>query len=135
MSPANASTATALRAGITVLACVQLGLGIFMVVAPGSFYEALAHFGPANDHLIRDVGAFYLALGAGLLISLARPTWRAPMLVVGAVWYALHAANHALDIGRADPAWVGPADLALLVLGAVVFAVLARMALARNDGG
>lgn len=134
MSSANGSTAAALRAGITLLAFIQLGLGIFMVVAPGSFYDALAHFGPANDHLIRDVGAFYLALGAGLLISLTRPNWRAPTLVVGAVWYALHAANHALDVGGADPAWVGPADLALLVLGAIVFAALARMALARNDG-
>lgn len=104
----------------------QVGQSIWMIVSPGSFYDAIAGFGVQNDHYIRDVATFGLAAGGLLLAAVTRPSWRVPALVFAALWYAAHAVNHLADIDRADPDWVGPVDFAALTVGAIIFAVLAR---------
>jgi hypothetical protein len=43
------------------------------MVAPEAFFEAVATFEPLNAHLIRDVGACMVGLGAVLLLAAARP--------------------------------------------------------------
>ena len=48
-----------------------------------------------------DVGAFVLAFGIAVLIAAQRPAWRVPVLALGAIWYGLHAINHAFDVGDA----------------------------------
>jgi hypothetical protein len=40
----------------------------------------------------------------------------APVLVLALLQNLLHAFNHLLDVGEADPAWLGPATLISLVL-------------------
>jgi membrane-associated PAP2 superfamily phosphatase len=107
------------------LAAGQLLLGLWLALAPGAFHAALADFGPRNDHDLRDMAALYLALAAVLAVAARRPSWRVPVLALAALQYALHTVNHLVDIGRADPAWVGPFDAVTLGATAAAFAWLA----------
>jgi hypothetical protein len=106
----------------------QLGLGALMAVAPGTFFDAVADFGTRNDHFLRDMATFYLALGVVLLVAVDRPAWRAPVLALGALQYGLHALNHLLDIADADPGWVGPFDFLSLAVVAGLFLYALRTA-------
>ena len=81
-------------------------------------------FGPFNDHYVRDVSTFYLALVLALVVASRRPSWRAPVLWVALLQYAFHAVNHVVDVGDAEPGWVGPADVISLAIGAAAFALL-----------
>jgi hypothetical protein len=117
-----------LRAGLIALGLYQLALGLFMVVAPGTFFSELGPFGPRNDHYIRDNASWELALAAGALAAVAWRSWRVPVLALAAVHYALHAINHLVDVDKATPAWIGVADLVLLVIGAGLLVALWRRA-------
>jgi hypothetical protein len=110
-----------LRPILLILGVSQLALGAFLAIAPGTFFEALADFGVRNDHFLRDVATFYLALGVVLLVAVDRPAWRTPVLAFGAIQYGLHALNHLLDIADADPGWIGPFDFVSLAAVAAVF--------------
>ena len=110
--------------GVLALGLVQLGLGLWMAAAPESFFDAIGGFGPFNDHYVRDVSTFYLALGAGLVVAWRRPAWRVPVLAVAALQYAFHVVNHVVDVGDAEPGWVGPVDAIALALGTAAFALL-----------
>ena len=92
-------------------------------------------FGARNDHYIRDTATFSAAIGAGLLVSLRRPSWRVPMLAVSAVQFALHSVNHLVDIDKAHPAWTGYFDFFSLALTTVLLAWLLRVQLAQPAGG
>ncbi|HET6506298.1 MAG TPA: hypothetical protein VFG42_05885 [Baekduia sp.] len=127
-SSSPAARASALEAGIWSLAGVQLFLGLWQAALPGRFYDVLAHFGARNDHFLRDVSTYFLASGIALAIAARRPSWRAPVLAVVGFQYALHALNHLLDIGKADPSWVGPFDFVSLALGVLLIGWLYREA-------
>jgi hypothetical protein len=76
-----------------------LGSGLWAMVAPEGFFEAAATFEPFNAHLIRDVGAFMVGLGAVLLQAAARPAVEALAVAlcgagVGAV---AHTLSHVVD--------------------------------------
>jgi hypothetical protein len=122
------AAARALRAGLPALAAVQLVTGLMLALAPRAFFSAIADFGPRNLHDLRDMAAFYLASAIVLAIAAARPAWRAPALALVGLQYGLHALNHLLDIGRSDPGWVGPFDLASLAAGTLLVAALYREA-------
>ena len=96
-----------------------------MLFAPGAFYDGIATFQPRNDHYIRDLGTFYVALGIGFSAAARRPAWRGVVLVVAIVEYALHTANHLYDLGYPAEDWVGPATTALLAAGLAALALLA----------
>lgn len=52
-----------------------VALGLWAMVGPRSFFDAVAHFEPYNQHLLQDVGAFQVGLGVVLLLgSLAART-------------------------------------------------------------
>lgn len=122
------------RAILIVFGSSQLLLAAWMLVSPGSFFDAIAGFGAENHHYIRDSATFPFAIGIGLLIAAARPSWRLPVLAVAALWYLAHAVNHLFDIGGSDPGWVGPFDFALLLATGIALAALAILA-ARADAG
>ena len=106
-----------LRQALFLLAVVQLLLGAFLVIAPGPFGDNIAPYGSgADDHFLRDVGTFYLAMGAALLLAVRRPSWRVPVLFLVAVQYALHTINHLVDIADTDPGWLGPFNFVSLLL-------------------
>jgi hypothetical protein len=58
-----------LRAGLVFLAVTQVAAGVWGVMVPRSFYDDapwVAMLPPYNEHLVRDVGAYNLALGVVL---------------------------------------------------------------------
>jgi PPE-repeat protein len=104
-----------------------------MAIAPGAFFDAIGPFGTRNDHYLRDLSTFYIALGAAGLVAVRRPGWRVPVLALATIEFALHAINHLADIGKSDPGWNGPADFAAVAASAVLLAWMTRVA-ARDDG-
>lgn len=76
-----------------------LGSGLWAMVAPESFFEAAATFEPFNAHLLRDVGAFMVGLGAVLLFAAARPAVEAlPVALCGVgIGSLAHTVSHVVD--------------------------------------
>lgn len=107
------------RAALLALGAYQLALGGLMALGPATFYELVGPFGPYNAHYVRDAAAWELALAAGAFAAAARPAWRVPVLAVALVHAVVHVSNHLIDIGEADPVWVGVFNVvALLALAA-----------------
>jgi hypothetical protein len=104
----------------------QLVLGFLLWVTPGFFYEEIGPYPPRNDHYMADVATFYLALGAVTLVAVSRERWRVPVLAFALIQYALHAANHLIDIGESEPSWLGPANFVSLLLTTGLLAWMLR---------
>ncbi len=114
------------RAGLGALAAVQAIDGIYALAAPHSFYadfpagrgwvEALPAY---NEHLVRDVGALFLAtavfLGAAAYFLERRLA--AVALVSFLVFSVPHTIYHVLNLG---PYGVGDAVANVIALGATV---------------
>jgi hypothetical protein len=108
-------TAGSRRSLLLVLALEAAYVGLWAAAAPSSFYRSfpgggrhwVAVDGPYNEHLVRDVGALYLAL---LVFSVAGVVRADPDVgrLAGAGWLVfsgLHLAYHAAhlaDLGRSD---------------------------------
>jgi hypothetical protein len=122
-----------LRTLVRVLGVALLGVGCWIVVDASSFGESVASFDGFNTHDLRDFATFYLALGVVLIVVADRPAWRFPVLLVAALETAFHAINHAIDVADSDPAWLGPAELVVLLLATGLFAWLARVALRAQE--
>ena len=108
-----------LRTILLVAAAYHLALGAFMFFLPGPFYDSLGEFPPRNDHYVKDIATFYIALGLVLYISVRRRSWRVPVLLFATVEYALHAVNHLLDVGDAasdGKGWFAVFSISLLTL-------------------
>ncbi|HEX5852104.1 MAG TPA: hypothetical protein VFY36_03320 [Solirubrobacteraceae bacterium] len=123
-----------LEIGIAVFAAMELGLAVFMAVAPHAFYEAIGPFGVFNPHYLRDVASFEGAIGIALLVSLRRRSWRAPVLALTTLQFALHSVNHLVDIGRAHPRWAGFFDFLSLAPATLLLAYLWRAASLETEG-
>src|SRR5260370_16379341 len=72
--------------------------GGWALLAPVSFFSAVATFSPLNIHLLHDAGAFQVGLGLALTVAVAlRAPLRAPLIaVLGAS--VLHVIAHVEDI-------------------------------------
>jgi hypothetical protein len=125
-----------LRIVVGVIAAYHVVTGGLALVAPDTFFDEIGKYGLENSHYVGDVGAFMLAFGVVLAIAVVRPSWRAPLLWLGALWYGFHAINHAFDTGEARSDERGWTDTLLIALGAVLSAWLARVSerLSRVDG-
>ena len=95
---------------LRILGVLQLAQGALMVIAPHEFYDLVGPFGAYNDHYIRDVSTFYLALGVVMLLAAGRPRWRPAVLAFAALQVGLHTINHIVDVGDADPVGTGVFD-------------------------
>ena len=115
-------------AGLAAFGIFNLGQGAFMAAAPGIFFDEIGPFGIQNDHYIRDLASWYLALGAGLVVAVRRSSWRVPALALALLQFALHSINHLIDIDEANPSWLGVADFIALVVGAVLLLGLLKLA-------
>lgn len=101
-----------------------VGFGLWALVAPRSFFDALATFEPYNRHFLHDIGAFQVGLGAVLLLA-AFPRridgLAAALLGVG-IGGLLHTIAHVLDADlggtpATDIPSLGLLALALLAAG------------------
>jgi hypothetical protein len=100
----------------------QVVLGLLLWLTPGFFFDEIGPYGVRNDHYMGDLATWYLALGAAALVALRQASWRVPVLALAFIQYALHSLNHLIDIGDADPEWLGPANFVSLVLTTVLLA-------------
>ena len=88
-----------LRPGVTAAVLISglfaLAFGIWAFVAPASFAEFVAF--PYNRHLLHDVGAFQIGIGATMLLALL---WADSIMVVLAgyvVGSSFHLVSHIID--------------------------------------
>jgi predicted anti-sigma-YlaC factor YlaD len=101
-------------------------IGLFMIVAPGTFYDTLGNFGVRNDHYIFDVAAFELPLGLMLLAAARWPSWRVPALAFATLHWGLHALSHIVDPHHGAGDWIGWLEAAGLVLSTAILAMALR---------
>ena len=96
------------RIVLAVTVLIGLVIGIWAEFLPRAFYDAFPGFGlhwvdvagPYDEHLVRDVGAFYLALAVASGAAIAART-AAPGRVVGLAWTVfgvLHLGYHLLHL-------------------------------------
>jgi hypothetical protein len=121
-------TERALQAVLGFVALFHIALGGLALLAPDTFFDEIGFYGIENSHYVGDVGAFTLAFGVAVGISVWRASWRAPILWLGAIWYGLHAINHAFDTGEAKSEGRGWGDTLSIAFGALAAAWLARVA-------
>ncbi|TMK41754.1 MAG: hypothetical protein E6G56_03250 [Actinobacteria bacterium] len=122
--PSRWTSQRVLGLGLVALAAYHLALGLFMVVAPHTFYVRVGAFGPENHHYIGDNATYALAVGLAFVGAVRWSSWRVPVLALTTVQFALHTANHLRDISRAHPRYEGPLDFALLLAGTALLAGL-----------
>lgn len=80
--------------------------GVWMLLDAARWFGLIAaRTGPSNLHLVRDVGAAYLASGVALLWAARRPALRGPLAAVAGVFLGLHALTHVLEVagGSSSP--------------------------------
>jgi hypothetical protein len=107
-APKAGTTSVGVRAGLGILATLQGVVGVWALLAPVSFYTSFPIAGhgwvallpPYNEHLIRDVGEFSLALT--VVLATAAVTGQRQLSVVAicalAVYAIPHAVYHALHL-------------------------------------
>src|SRR6476469_6531561 len=103
-----------------VLGVSEILLGLWMVLAPRSFFDSIGGFGAFNPHYMRDVATFELAIGIVALLAIRRPSWWPATLAVAALQFGLHAINHIVDVGKADDLAAGIFDAASLTAVALL---------------
>jgi hypothetical protein len=108
----------------------SVAIGLFMLVAPETFFDTLGAFGVRNDHYIVDNASFELPLGLLLLAAARWPTWRVPALAFATLHWALHALSHVVDRHHAAGSGVGWLEAAGLLLGTVLLAIALRSSMA-----
>lgn len=99
-----------------------LGLGLWALISPRTFFSSLATFEPYNLHLLHDIGSFQIGIGAALLLA-GFPTrfdgLAAALLGAGA-GSAAHVLSHVLDV---DLGGNPSSDIPILsILGAALLA-------------
>ena len=116
-------TATAVRVICILGAVTFIGAGAWAMIDPQSFFDNLATYPPYNEHLLHDIGAFQIGLGAGLVAALMRHTGVQVALIAAGVGSAFHALAHFMDTelgGKSTDPWM-IATLAVLLLLPLAF--------------
>jgi hypothetical protein len=120
--------AVLVRVALALLALSAAFVGFWALLAPSSFYTSfpglgftwVSEAGPYDEHLVRDVGALYLALLVVTVLAVLRPVVVRPW-VAGLAWLVFgvpHLVFHAAHAGPGDA--VELAALAVSVLLAAV---------------
>lgn len=97
-----------------------VAFGVWAMFAPVSFFEQVANFEPFNRHLIQDIGAFQIGLGAVLLLGVVLADSTATALIGVGIGSLAHMGSHllGLDLGGRPavdvPAFAGLGLLLLL---------------------
>jgi hypothetical protein len=91
---------------------------------PSGFYSAVATFTPYNLHLLHDVGAFQVGLGAALLAAAVAGRGLAPVLLGVLAGSLLHLFAHLMDIRLGGHPATDLPILALIVVVLIAALVL-----------
>src|SRR5438128_2252710 len=111
--------------GVAVaVGAVTLALGLWCFLSPQSFYDQIAHWPPYNQHLLHDIGAFQMGIGAALLAGAFVKDGLLVGLIGGAVGSVVHEIAHVIDRGSGGGKSTDPILLGLLALLVVIAAVL-----------
>ena len=101
---------TVIRVVTALVAVFFIGIGIWAMVDPQSFYDQLATYPPYNRHLFHDAGAFQIGIGTALATALFRSRDGMRVALYGAsAGTVLHAFSHIIDRdlgGRASDPWL-----------------------------
>lgn len=124
--PGSRAAGLALRPLLVLAGGYHLALGLAAFFVPSAFYDAVATFPPHNDHFIKDIGSFYVPLGAVMVVAAGRRSWRVPVLALTVGHYVLHTVSHLVDAEDAEPAWVGALTAGGIAALTVLFAWLLR---------
>jgi hypothetical protein len=106
----------AVRAVLALLALLDIGTGLWAVLAPADWYANfpglgrhwVVSTGPLNEHLVTDAGAGFLAIGAALLVAalwMARPaiiTALVAVLAQGVPHFMFHISHPDSALGTID---------------------------------
>ncbi|MEA2219254.1 MAG: hypothetical protein QOJ35_1880 [Solirubrobacteraceae bacterium] len=105
------------------LALILVGVGLWALIAPHGFYAQAATYPPYNRHLVHDVGAFALGLGACLAAGLLMRDALLAVLAGNAAGAVAHVVGHVVDRGQggraSDPITFGVVALVLVALTVV----------------
>jgi len=96
-----------------------LTAGVWAMAAPRSFYLTIAPYSPYSQHLIRDIGAFQIGLGACLVAGLLVRHALLTVLAGNTAAAVAHSVSHFVDrsAGHAsDPATYGAVAVLLSLL-------------------
>jgi hypothetical protein len=127
---------TPLRLVLGAVAAVNAVTGVQAVVAPRGFFDGyplgrgwVAEAAPYNEHLVVDVGGFYLALAVLFAWAAARPDRRlvVPLVTAWTAFSLLHLGYHVTHLDG-----FGPLDGVVQTLGLI--GVLAPAALVAWQG-
>ena len=119
---------------LIVFGLYSVVLGLFMFIAPGTFFDTLGSFGARNDHYIFDNASFELPLGLMMLAALRWPSWRVAALAFAALHWGLHALSHIIDPHHAAGESIGWLEAAGLVVATVLIAIGLRASVVRYKG-
>jgi hypothetical protein len=126
--------------GLTVLlGLAALANGIYMLVAPDSWYLAVPGVtttGPFNQHFIRDIGLIFLLLGGAFLVGAARPDARVLFWGAATIWLCGHALFHFWEVavGICSASAI-PRDFPAVTLPAIIGIALTLWAIADSRAG
>lgn len=97
-APRSSQTRGNVIGWVTILAgAMFLVFGLWAFLEPRSFFDAVATFEPYNAHLVRDIGAFQIGLGAVLVLVAALHDAHAGALLGVGTGAAFHAVAHVID--------------------------------------
>lgn len=125
---ANPIPARLVAATTALIGLLSVATGGWAIAAPVTFYRFVAPFPPYSMHLIHDIGAFQLGLGACLLAGLLLRDALLAVLAGNSVGAAAHFASHLMDRAdgghSSDPLTIGALALLLGALTAARWAIV-----------
>ena len=134
------TTPTRTRAGfvevtLVVFGLYALGIGLFMLLSPGTFFDTLGMFGVRNDHYIFDNATFEVPQGLLLLAAVRRVSWRVPALAFATLHWALHSISHIVDPHHGAGDVIGWLEAGGLVATTVILAIALRASVSAEKAG
>ncbi len=93
----STTTGNFTRMFVGIAALLLLGIGLWAMLSPESFYAAMASYPPFNRHFVHDIGAFQLGLGASLGLALIFSDTLLVALAGNAVAALAHFVSHFID--------------------------------------
>jgi len=127
-------TSAPVRAGLAILAALEVVIGVWALLAPMSFYRSfplpghawVSRLPPYNEHLTRDVGELSLSLTVVLVAAAVTGHWLLSVvaIIATAVYAVPHAVYHFLHM-EGFPPTDAVAQTVGIALQLVVVAVVA----------